>query len=465
MSIFLFYIGIIFFLCFPTSVGAQAPAEYADLYSELDTRLAVFEAKIDSQWDKTSYPVTYAAELSNANAHRGYALLEPTTMDGLRLTLTRLQQLGITGVKVGINYPILMPGIDTEGKFVDFYRQVATEVKSRNMKLFVSMGHMIPGFAKITSQGYADTFEEYKEGRRTQAHLIASQIRPDYLTILMEPTTEAFSTNLPQLEQPEKQLEIAQRILTGLERGTAKRGSILVGGGSGTWEQKIFIEQLAALSELDYIDLHVYPVNKIEGVVVVDLLQNMLSYADIGLSNNKKVIIGEAWLYKSRSSELSLGAFHKETFARDPFSFWQLLDQDFLRLLAKTANYKKFELISPFWVQYLFAYIDYDSRTQALSADERIAESTQKASQNIVSNIFSSTGVYYRGIIANIPTPTIHCNNPLDLNCDGTVNIIDLSTLLANFGTLGSTRMQGDVDGNGAVNIADLSRLLAGFGR
>jgi hypothetical protein len=53
-----------------------------------------------------------------------------------------------------------------------------------------------------------------------------------------------------------------------------------------------------------------------------------------------------------------------------------------------------------------------------------------------------------------------------DLNGDSVVDIADLATLLANFGTLsGGTLANGDINGDGAVDLADLTLLLSDFGR
>jgi hypothetical protein len=52
-----------------------------------------------------------------------------------------------------------------------------------------------------------------------------------------------------------------------------------------------------------------------------------------------------------------------------------------------------------------------------------------------------------------------------DLNGDGIIDISDLATLLANFGTLaGATFEDGDSDGDGDVDIGDLAALLSNFG-
>jgi hypothetical protein len=52
-----------------------------------------------------------------------------------------------------------------------------------------------------------------------------------------------------------------------------------------------------------------------------------------------------------------------------------------------------------------------------------------------------------------------------DLNGDGVVDLSDLATLLANFGTVGgATPEQGDLNGDQSVDLADLTLLLSAFG-
>jgi hypothetical protein len=53
---------------------------------------------------------------------------------------------------------------------------------------------------------------------------------------------------------------------------------------------------------------------------------------------------------------------------------------------------------------------------------------------------------------------------PGDVNGDGHVTIIDLSTVLTHYGTSG-TRAQGDVTGDGSINIVDLSTVLTNYGK
>jgi hypothetical protein len=54
---------------------------------------------------------------------------------------------------------------------------------------------------------------------------------------------------------------------------------------------------------------------------------------------------------------------------------------------------------------------------------------------------------------------------PGDLNSDAQVDIQDLATLLANFGTTsGAGPGDGDLDGDGDVDIQDLAAILSAFG-
>lgn len=52
---------------------------------------------------------------------------------------------------------------------------------------------------------------------------------------------------------------------------------------------------------------------------------------------------------------------------------------------------------------------------------------------------------------------------PGDVNGDGTVDALDLSTLLSNWGKTGATAAQGDLNGDGTVDALDLSTLLTNW--
>ncbi len=69
------------------------------------------------------------------------------------------------------------------------------------------------------------------------------------------------------------------------------------------------------------------------------------------------------------------------------------------------------------------------------------------------------------GAKAPLLSVTLGADLPADLNGDGCVDLLDLSTLLANFGTFGgATAEQGDITGDGNIDLSDLSELLVVFG-
>ena len=46
--------------------------------------------------------------------------------------------------------------------------------------------------------------------------------------------------------------------------------------------------------------------------------------------------------------------------ARDAFSFWAPLDQQFLNALSNSSYWKQTLFFSPFWTKYFYAYLDYN---------------------------------------------------------------------------------------------------------
>ena len=60
-------------------------------------------------------------------------------------------------------------------------------------------------------------------------------------------------------------------------------------------------------------------------------------------------------------------------------------------------------------------------------------------------------------------TPTTAVALPGDANCDGKVDVNDLTIVLAHFGQTGMTWSQGEFTGDGTVDINDLTIVLANY--
>jgi uncharacterized protein (TIGR03437 family) len=383
------------------------PADYADLYPALQQKLTAFDATIASQWNGAKPPVDFSAELLAANANRGTQLLGPNALTGVGLELQSLEALGVNTVKVAINFPILyQPFTQYNGDpadyqyFLAFYRQVAADIRALGLRMVVHTGPLYTGdFAAgsgLNAGGYYKTLSSaaYIAARARQIITIAQQIQPDYLVVAQEPDNEAALTGLSNLGTAAGFSSMVDTFLTQLD-GAGLTGTN-IGAGVGTWLANAldFLKALAAKPRLDFIDLHVYPVN-------AGLLDTTAALIDQAEAAGKPVTITSAWLEKRRDSEYPASniAADPAVFARDPFSFWAPLDQQFLTELVKLAWWKQLTLVSPYWSEYFEAYVTYNSLTAAMSYGQIRDSASQAASLAIESNQYTSTGLAWQNLV------------------------------------------------------------------
>jgi hypothetical protein len=113
-----------------------------------------------------------------------------------------------------------------------------------------------------------------------------------------------------------------------------RRGDTLVGAGSGNWDSIDYIRKFAHDTALDYIDVHIYPLAGPGN----NFLRRAVEMAEVARAARKRVIVGEAWLYKAAPRELRGNPSAASIFARDVYSFWGPLDIDFLKLLRRFGD-------------------------------------------------------------------------------------------------------------------------------
>jgi len=364
------------------------PLEYQQLYDELSGKLDTFDEYLNSLSNGTKNKITFGTELLPANGHQGSKLLTQENYAGTLVYLDALQSLGIQGVKVSINYPILATDFPNSNGYLEYYKNLAQELRKRNMTMLVAIGNLLPdpSFTDLQVSFSNLTFTEYRQTKREIAETIIREIHPDYLTLANEPSTEAMTTGL-KVTVPEF-TETVRYILSGLDRE-----GVLVGAGAGTWNDLDYVKSLARDTDIDYIDVHIYPANYLEQSVTI---------ADIAHASGKRLIIGEAWTYKVYESELGdLGhiATQADMFGRDVYSFWAPLDSKFLEILVKLANYRGYQFISPFWSKYFFGYLDYSTVPKNITYKQMAQLSNQKAMQNILEHRFTDTGLTYQRLI------------------------------------------------------------------
>jgi hypothetical protein len=218
------------------------------------------------------------------------------------------------------------------------------------------------------------------------AETVIADIHPDYLTVLSEPDTLSRNTGLAFSAS-----QFAATV-TSTVRGVDP-GSTWLGAGAGTWIALDYFKALADIPELNYLDLHIYPIQ--HGFAS----NRVLRATEAAKARGKRVAIGEAWLYKVSNREF--GRINPvEAFARDAYSFWQPLDERFVATVANLAHTIQAEFCSFFWMNLLYAYVDYTPETSRLAPAQLMQVSRAAAAEKILAGTLSGTGERFKNLIA-----------------------------------------------------------------
>jgi hypothetical protein len=369
----------------------EVPEEYADLFDELDLSLREAASYLEENWDGEKGDTLFSAELIVANSNRGEALLNPATLYAIGITLDSIQLLGVKAINLSIAYPLLKPSFPRAQEYLDFYKKAVAMIRGRGLKVIIDTTTLFPnldyGELEVSYEGL--TLDQYMQEKKAMVQTVLRELKPDYYTIENEPLTQNANTGLDF--SVENQTEMVNFFLDGLERGTT-----LMGAGAGTWDDMAYFDSLAANTDVDYLDLHIYPVQQ-------DLLvEKPVRIAETARSHGKDLAVGEAWLYKASLAELGPGhtpAAAADVFARDSYSFWVPLDKSFLESMVALSHHLDFLYMNPFWVQYFFAYLDYDPDMEAQGYEWVNELASSQAWIKIQAESFSPTGEAYRDLI------------------------------------------------------------------
>jgi hypothetical protein len=371
-----------------TTDKARVPFGYRSLYNELNTKLDRLLSSVDADRDGRKSDVSLGVELLVANSNRGDVLLTDRVFGATRLTLDRLKDLGVHCIALSIQYPILTSSFPRAAEYRTFYRRVAGEIRRMGFKLIVEIGTTFreSEFSKLKVDYRGLTMARFRDGLREMAAVIATDIQPDYLTLFTEPDTQSHNTGL---QFTVKNFSETVRHVA----GNLKHPGVRLGAGAGTWDDMTYFEALARIPELDYLDLHIYPIQR-------DLVMNsVMRVAALAQRHNKSVSIGEAWLYKVSGRELRTISPVK-AFARDVFSFWQPLDIKFLETVIGLSHKIQAEFTCFFWMKYFYGYLDYNAHTKNLTPQQRINAVDSLTGGNIVNNSLGNTGERFKTLIA-----------------------------------------------------------------
>jgi hypothetical protein len=370
-----------------TAGNAMLPFAYRALYNELYNKLDSLRTAVNSQWNGKKSAVSIGVELLVANSNRGEILLTDRVLEATRLTLERLKDLGVRSIAISIQYPILTPSFPRVAEYRKFYKQVAEEIRRRGFVLIVEMGTIFrePEFSKLKINYNGLTLRRFRDELKEMAEAIITDMRPDYLTLFTEPGTQAQNTGLDF--SVSNFSATIRHVVSGLNRP-----GVRIGAGAGSWDDMAYFKALARIPQLDYLDLHIYPIQR---DFVIDRVWQVTAVAQ---RYNKSVSIGEAWLYKV--SERELGKISPvKAFARDVFSFWQPLDIMFLETIINLSHQIQADFCSFFWMKYLYGYLDYNSKTRRLTPQQLINSVDSLAGGQILDNRLNDAGNRFKTLI------------------------------------------------------------------
>jgi hypothetical protein len=373
------------------------PPGYAPLNDLLGTQLGDFEARLNASWDHSQGSTVFATDLLYANGNLGEALLTPQMMNLNRTLLDRLQALGVEGVVVAIKFPLLSPSFPRSADYLNFYKEIVLECHERGMRVLVESGAIFSGtpYSTVHVDWSQYTRDSFFQGLEDQLLLIATQVRPDYLTLANEPTTDAALTGF-QITPA-----VWGAFLQDASSKVDRSSGLKVGAGTGTWEDPAFMSEAMSIPGLDYIDLHIYPLGP-NGLY----LDRALDYAQEAHAAGKGVTISECWLYKASPAELGNGLGDMQKIMnRDVWSFWSPSDERFVLDMIDLADASRMDFVSFFWARNFFAYLDYASTPQDLSTQEFNQRINQASLASLQAGSLSLLGQFLQGQLGKRVSP------------------------------------------------------------
>lgn len=405
---FKLFVVFAFAILLPAAAIAQTPPvppEFQDLSTSLNNYLAAFNNTLNAT-PVSGYPLLATGNLKNANGNAGPNLVNPGAMTGIQLQLQELKAMGVKAVMVEVGFPLLyQPFLTAQGQsysqFAAFYQQVAQSVRAAGLKLIVENDTLLSNDVQAgwnTAPFYATlNWTEYQQARAQNAVTVAQTLQPDYLVVVEEPTTEANNTGMSEANTPSGSASLLSEILASVQQSGVS--GMKVGAGTSTAQSNFqqYIQSYAALP-VDFIDMHVYPINK-------SYLPNALQIASAASAAGKPVGMSECGLWKVRDSELGV-LTPDEIRARDPYDFWPPLDSYFIQTMQNLGAHTQMLFINPFNTEMFSAYLPYDSSTSGLSPSQILSQESAQAAQNMGEAMFTSTALSYYSSLAAPPDKT-----------------------------------------------------------
>ncbi len=442
------------------TASAQAPAVYQDLYATLNHDVGDFQNDIRGKWDRSTFPVSFGGQLTDANSNNGPGLLQPSSLPLIQSEILLLKAVGAKSVSVEVSFPMLDANFfnsighpEYQAQFTTFYANVASSIRGAGMQVIVESQSMIPtGLQSVWGTGlqqyYATmtSFTAYQQERARTAALVAQTMRPDFFVLQEEPDTETAQSGQAQVGTPSGSTSMLEGTLAAV-RGANVAG-MKVGAGFGSWLQQyqLFANSFTrqhcgqmisgqtqpCLSQpLDFLDLHLFPINEQtvdcsappnpKPCMAPNFWQNAMTIVATAGAVGVPMTISQTWLRKVRDAEwLQINGDPQE--AREAYSFWVPLDLSFLQAVHDLAHYAHMLFVVPFNTQNDSAYLTWSggsncsvSTTPSCTALEgegggntpaQVFGAVQSAAiKNAAGAVYSDVATGYHNLIATDAAP------------------------------------------------------------
>jgi hypothetical protein len=371
-------------------VPSGVATTYASLYQGLESDIATDIALLNPEWTGVKYPVNYSASLTSANDNGGLRW-NFTNLTNVNQELSGLQAIGINAVMVTVGFPIFDQNFyefigqtpsqaqQTVANYESFYQLVAQAIHGRKDSFGKPMRMIVEANPLLTVDGTSTTlnatgyyqslsFTTYEQRRSANTVATAQYVQPDYLLVQSEPDTDARDGYRPELNTPATDVAMVQLIVNNLQAANIPglHSTIMLGSGMGSWQanwQEYLgtpgtATGLLGITGLDGIDNHVYYLTGEQSSSGLNAELNVsLQMIAAAHAAGKFASIAEFWLNKS----LIAGASNSDVEARDTFSFWAPLDQEFMPMMFKLANANSLEYLSAFNDYLFWAYEPYSA--------------------------------------------------------------------------------------------------------
>jgi len=404
--------------CAAQNCGSQVPSTYLDLCKTLNSDLHAFDTTLSGLWSGSKAPVLYAGQLSNADSNTGPQLINSNYLNGVQNELQALKAMGVQAVVVEASFPILYEPFFSSSaeyqQFVSFYGQVAAAVRGMGLKLIVEDQCMAvsiaqAGWSTQLSQFYPTlSWTQYQAARAQTAHVIAQTMQPDYMIVLEEPDTEATMSGQANVNTVSGATSMLNQLIPSVRKAGVP--NLQVGAGVGTWlpgfqgfidgftGQQCSARQPCVTTPLDFIDMHIYPINNFGPPPANDFLANALTIINTAQAVGKPVSMAQCWEWKVRNSEYNI-LTPDQIMARNAFSFWGHLEAYFIQTMENLANYGQMLFMAPFDTEEFSAYLTYTPSLDNLTPAQIYALEASQSAAALQQGAFSNAGMsYYHSI-------------------------------------------------------------------